>query len=129
MRAIGDGPPGYTGGFGFTRPDWVMCGAAMPTGWVRLIASKELRQAELEAKFEYVRGHSPYWIDGDIGGIPLMTSAKVTLTVEFRSEKPHFLIIIDAPDYPAAFAELFRVWSPAPDVREAIGEGPREIMP
>jgi len=37
---------------GYGRPDWVMCG--MPwNGGVRLLASKDMTHAELEAQFGY----------------------------------------------------------------------------
>lgn len=103
------------------RPDWVMCGGPNPGGGVRLIASKELNQAELEAQFSYpeIRG---LFLD------PSGVSQRFTLTAQMRA-----ITVIDAPDYPAAFKSLFEVWDPgagrAPSARRPLGEGPREIAP
>lgn len=109
---------------GFTRPDWVMCGGPNPAGGVRLLASKELNQAELEAQFEY----RDIWDGGPFGPVGLtpigarLTSQRITLTTEMRT-----FTVIDAPDYPSAFKALFEDWSPEPAARTAIGEGQREL--
>lgn len=97
------------------RPDWVMCGAPGLGGGVRLIASGELNQAELEAQFSYP----------DIRGLfldPSGVSQRFTLTAEMRT-----FTVIDAPDYPAAFKALFEGWTPEPAARHALGGGQREI--
>lgn len=111
---------------GVPRPDWVMCGAPNPSGGVRLIASKELNRAELEAQFEY----EDIW-DGGLfapaGLTPVgrvLRSHRYSLTADMRT-----FVVIDAPDYPSAFRSLFEGWSPEPASRAAIGEGQRELKP
>ena len=93
----------------FGRPDWVMCGT--PTaGGVRLLASKDMTHAELEAQFGYQ--------DIDIGlmdPLPVMTSQRITLTAGLKT-----FIVIDAPDYPSAFRALFEQWTPGPGEHAAL---------
>jgi hypothetical protein len=103
----------------FPRPDWVMCGMPQPgrMGWVRLIASKELNTAELQA--EYSRpdiAYEPLFLD------PSSVRQRFFLTAEMRT-----FVIIDAPDYPSAFKSLFEGWTPEPAARPALGEGRRGI--
>lgn len=105
-------------GFAFspvTRPDWVMCGMTLPTGGVRLLASQQLNRADLEAIFDH---RAVFEFDP----VPLMTSYRIILTTEMRT-----FVVIDAPDYPAAFQALFEQWTPGQAPSPAIGEGQREI--
>jgi hypothetical protein len=101
----------------FPRPDWAMCGMPNPAGGVRLIASKELNTAELEAhlSFPEIRG---LFLD------PSTVTERYTLTAEMRT-----FVIIDAPDYLSAFKSLFEGWTPEPADRPALGEGQRTITP
>jgi hypothetical protein len=107
----------------FPRPDWVMYGTPAPRGnGVWLVASKELNSADIDARF-----HRPDLLDqfDQFGPVPgPATSKRVRLVVEMRN-----FIIIEAPDYPAAFAHLFAQWSPEPDQAAVpeLGPGPREL--
>jgi hypothetical protein len=104
------------------NPDWVMCGMRLATGGVRLLASKELTLAELEVMVER---QDIFWAPGDI--LPVaqaVTSQRMTLTTHMRT-----FVVIDAPDYPSAFSDLFRDWSPEGDVRLAITTGQGELTP
>lgn len=94
------------------QPDWVMIGAQLDNGRVRLLASKELNQAELEV--------TRNWHDSLFEHVP--TAAPVPryfLTAEMRT-----YVLIEADDYPTAFGSLFRQWSPESE-RQAIGEMPQ----
>ena len=102
----------------FPRPDWVMCGAQNPDGRVRLLASKELTQAELREEMEYPDLPYPERLFVN----PFDVTQRFFLTAQMRS-----FTIIDAPDYPAAFKSLFEGWSPGPTPRLALGEGLREL--
>jgi hypothetical protein len=101
----------------FPRPDWVMCGMPNFGGGVRLIASKELNRAELEAQFE-----RPEIWDDVAYALPPVVRQRYILTAEMRT-----FTVVDAPDYPAAFKSLFEGWSPEPAARTALGEGQRAI--
>lgn len=92
---------------GFSRPDWVMCG--MPwNGGVRLLASKDMTHAELAADYG--------WADTDPwDGPPMLTSRRITLTSGLKT-----FVLIEAPDYPSAFAALFEQWTPGPGKRAAL---------
>jgi hypothetical protein len=108
----------HTSGMSWPRPDWVMCGMPQPggeTGRVRLLASKELNHAELTAQMEYPETFG-------IFPAPSIVTQRYTLTAEART-----FIVIDAPDYPAAFKALFEDWTPEPATRPALGEGQRAI--
>jgi hypothetical protein len=109
----------HTSGMSYPRPDWVMCGMPQPgdTGWVRLLASKELNQAELTAQMQYPETFG-------IFPAPSIVTQRYTLTAEART-----FIVIDAPDYPTAFRSLFEDWTPEPAARPAVGEGRRAITP
>lgn len=101
------------------RPDWVMCGVPLPNGWVRLLASRELNQAQLAAEFERAQVVD----DGDL--LPTwgpLVQQRIALTTEMRT-----FTVIDAPDYPTAFRELFKDWTPGPAGHPAVTEGPRGI--
>ena len=94
---------------GFERPDWVMCGCPAPGG-VRLLASKDMTHAELEAKFGYQ--------DINIGlldAMHVLDSRRITLTAGLKT-----FIVIDAPDYPSAFRALFEQWTPGPGQHVAL---------
>jgi hypothetical protein len=109
----------HTSGMSFPRPDWVMCGMPMPGdgGWVRLLASKELNHAELTAQMQYPETLGLFL---DLSAV----TQRYTLTAEART-----FIVIDAPDYPAAFRSLFENWTPEAAARPAISEGRRAITP
>ena len=93
---------------GYGRPDWVMCG--MPwNGGVRLLASKDMTHAELSADFGYADIGIPGWDP------PAMTSRRITLTAGMST-----FVLIEAPDYPSAFAALFEQWTPGPADRVAL---------
>jgi hypothetical protein len=93
----------------FGRPDWVMVGTTMPSG-VRLLASKELTHAELEAQFD----RAAPWDAYDFS-IPPVVSQRITLAAGMRT-----FIVIDAPDYPSAFRSLFESWTPGPGEHAAL---------
>jgi hypothetical protein len=92
----------------YGRPDWVMCG--MPwNGGVRLLASKDMTHAELEAKFDHVN------VECGLVYLPVLAGHRITLTAGMST-----FIVIDAPDYPSAFAALFEQWTPGPADRVAL---------
>lgn len=100
----------------FPRPDWVMCGMPQPGGdGVRLIASKELDRAELEAQVSRLE----VW-PGEM--FPDPVSQRFLLTAEMRT-----FTVIDAPDYAVAFRTLFEGWTPGPASRPALTDGQREL--
>jgi hypothetical protein len=98
--------------FNFPRPDWVILGMTQPNGLgVRLIASEQLTLAQLEAKFD----HMPIW-DGALEPVRYrMTSYSIELMVGMRTCR-----MVDGPDYPTCFKDLFGTW--APQARIAIEE-------
>ena len=103
-------------GIGFPAPDWVMCGVQNPAGGVRLLASQDLTQAELQALIDYPEiVYDPFPVPGQV-------RQRFLLTAEMRT-----FSMIEAPDYPAAFQALFEHWSPQPAARAAIGEGQMEL--
>jgi hypothetical protein len=87
----------------YSQPDWVMCGMSLPEGGVRLITSQQLNRAELQALFRRM-------------------STAITLSTEMAT-----CTVIDAPDYPTAFQNLFAKWNPQSAPRPGITEGQREI--
>jgi len=93
---------------GFGRPDWVMCGCPA-RGGVRLLASKDMTHAELEARFD--------WADINMGTYlsPHLRSQRITLTAGLKT-----FVMIDAPDYPSAFRALFEQWTPGPGEHAAL---------
>jgi hypothetical protein len=93
---------------GFGRPDWVMCGTPGPLG-VRLLASKDMTHAELEAKFDHVMADTGWDV------FPHSVSQRITLTAGLKT-----FIVIDAPDYPSAFRALFEQWTPGPGEHAAL---------
>lgn len=97
----------------YVRPDWVMLGAPYGDG-VMILASLTLSRAELEAVADEYDLFDPYTVRA--------THTRFTLTVEM----PRFTIVM-APDYPTAFTNLFRQWSPRPAGRPAV-EG-RPMLP
>jgi hypothetical protein len=93
---------------GYGHPDWVMVGVPH-NGGVRLLASKEMTHAELSADFGYADIGMTGWDP------PALTSRRITLTAGMRT-----FIMIEAPDYPSAFAALFEQWTPGPAERAAL---------
>jgi hypothetical protein len=94
---------------GFGRPDWVMVG--MPrAGGVRLLASKDMTHAELEAAFDRAAPWDAYDFT-----LPPIVSQRITLTAGMRT-----FTVIDAPDYPSAFTALFETWTPGPGQHAAL---------
>lgn len=91
--------PDRSGGPGFTRPDFVLTGARLPDGRFRMIASREMHYAELNADFGYT----------DIGDVwdprPIMTHSAITLTARLGN-----LLMVDGPDYATCMAEVARHW-------------------
>jgi hypothetical protein len=93
---------------GFQSPDWVMVG--MPHGdGVRLLASKDMTRAGLQA--EYDRQFARI----GIVDLPIPVPPRITLTAGMLT-----FVVIDAPDYPAAFRALFEQWTPGPGQRAAL---------
>lgn len=78
-------------------PEWVMFGMSHQDG-VRLIASNSLTMAELETEYSRIQ---------DFGGRFEDYPEEHTLSVTMGQ-----YVIVDAPDWPTAFAKLFRMWSP-----------------
>lgn len=99
-------------GIAFT-PQWVLCGSDLPDGRVRLLASKTMTHAELEVRAD----HAAPWDNLDTA--PPVTSRRVTLTCGVRD-----FTLIDADDWPSAFADLFGEWAPGSGGRPAIGAIP-----
>jgi hypothetical protein len=87
-----------------TDPDFTVLGVKRPAGGVRLYASREL-----EADFQLIDpGHGP---------------------AHWRLTTPmHGVLIIDMPDYSAAFARLFEIWANQDRDRPAIGSE-RKALP
>ena len=92
----------------FSRPDWVMCG--MPHGvGVRLLASKDMTHAELEAQRD-LPDTDPW------GSWPsALPPLRITLTAGMKT-----FTMIEAPDYPTAFRALFEKWTPGPGEHAAL---------
>jgi hypothetical protein len=74
----------------FIVPEWAMVGCLMPNGKVRLIASRELDEAELQAVLRSMY-FKPKW-------------TLQMVMVDY--------IVIEANDYPSAFQHLFETWTP-----------------
>jgi hypothetical protein len=76
---------------------------------VRLLASKDMTHAELEARFD--------WADINMGTYlsPHLRSQRITLTAGLKT-----FVMIDAPDYPSAFRALFEQWTPGPGEHAAL---------
>jgi hypothetical protein len=85
-----------------------MCGSPAPGG-VRLLASKDMTDAELNAQYSY-QDIDPW---GEFP--PMLTSRRITLTAGLKT-----FVMIEAPDYPTAFRVLFEQWTPGPDERVAL---------
>jgi hypothetical protein len=84
-----------------SRPDWVMVGVSHDGG-VTLYASRELNYAELVYEADYDEAFFGYE-----AAVAVKTSARHRLTADLRT-----FVLIQAPDYPAAFTRLWGVWSP-----------------
>jgi hypothetical protein len=94
----------------FPNPEWIICGMQMPKG-VRIVASKTLTRAELEANYQH---HSIF--DGPFPVGTVMTSYDLALTTHMRD-----LVIIDGSDYATCLKHLFEKWSPDKTEKPAIG--------
>jgi hypothetical protein len=105
----------------FARPDWVMVGMPAPRAGVWLAASKELTSAELKADVERALLRDEF-ADFDLPFPGPAIRADYTLTAVMRQ-----WVLIEAPDYPAAFRALFEKWAPEPRARPQLGPGPREL--
>lgn len=106
----------------FGRPDFTICGMERPEGGVRLIASKTLSYVELRADY---RRQDIFWEPRDIMPVAsVLTSYDLILSTHMAN-----FIVIDAPDYPSAFEELFRKWRPERDERTGIDQGHPAIEP
>jgi hypothetical protein len=94
---------------GYGHPDWVMCGVPW-NGGVRLLASKEMTHAELDAQRD-LPDIDPW------GSWPkMLPPLRIKLTAGMKT-----FTMIEAPDYPSAFRALFEHWTPGPDEHAAIG--------
>lgn len=98
------------------KPEWVMFGATMPDGTVRLIASKELTEAELRTK---AAQEITSWHHRD----PVGVIYAHTLTCKMSN-----YVLIAAQDYPSAFQHLFMTWSPETDEQQQRREIERRMM-
>lgn len=98
----------------FPSPEWIICGMVLPEGnpgyEVRILASKTLTQAEIEANF----GHQDIF-DGIFPVSSVIAYRDFILTTHMRD-----LVIIDGPDYAACLKHLFETWSPDKTERTAI---------
>jgi hypothetical protein len=83
-----------------------MCGCPA-RGGVRLLASKDMTHAELEAQYD--------WGDNWQQWPPVLCGQRITLTAGLKT-----FIVIDAPDYPSAFRALFEQWTPGPGEHVAL---------
>lgn len=101
---------------GLPNPEWVICGMQMTTG-VRIVASKTLTRAELEAQVQ----HQDIF-DGPFPVASVMSSYHLILTTRMRD-----CVIIDGPDYPTCLKHLFEEWSPDQEVRKPITPAARAI--
>lgn len=107
------------------RPDWVLvgCPGELPPDMgggagVWLYASKDLTRAELEAEVSetaYRMWEEECLASGLLSGLP-PPQPEYRITATMRR-----FIVIMARDYQAAFAALFKQWSPEPDPRRALG--------
>jgi hypothetical protein len=113
------GPPRLSA---LPRPDWIMTGMPNPDGpGVWLLASKKLGAGVIRGRFDRA---PDMWLDnGDKAPGPV-TGRNIRLLVELRD-----FLIIEAPDYPAAFRALFEKWSPEPDPRPQLEPGRPELGP
>lgn len=91
--------PVRSGGLGFTRPDFVMAGARLPDGRVRLIASDKVSHAELNAEYDWAR------IDDGMHMTSVPAGSRIALTARVGT-----FTIVEADDYPTAIAEMALVW-------------------
>jgi hypothetical protein len=90
--------------FATTRASWIILGLVeMPSGGVRIIASKDIRAATLEAHVDYTKVD----IDAFIVSSTKPTGYRIDLQLSM-----HNLTVIDAPTFPEAFAALFKLWTP-----------------
>lgn len=80
---------------------------ALPDGTVRIIASKELYEAELRSEVDRLS----VWQSPE----PFAVRTRYYVTCEMRS-----YVIISAPDYASAFTHLFTQWSPTVDRLELL---------
>jgi len=99
-------------------PVFAVTGGLLEDGRVRLFASKDLTRAELQV----VVDHTDVTWDG-VNVDTRATGYQITLGTRMR----HF-IIIDAPDWDAAWDYLFKHWSPKPEPKKALGPGQQEIV-
>ena len=68
-----------------------------------------MTHAELSADYGYADIGVPGWDP------PVLTSRRITLTAGMST-----FIMIEAPDYPSAFAALFEQWTPGPGEHRAL---------
>ncbi len=92
-----------------TRPDFVITGSQRDDGTVRLIASRALLQVDLEATFQRRMRQDPAELDPTYIG-PVHGDYQLTAHMSH-------VVIVDAPDYPAAFRSLTGKWGEQ-DARE-----------
>lgn len=83
----------------FLAPDWVMIGCAMPNEKVRLVASKDLNEAELHCVAQEMQTWS-------------FTRMLPPLRIYHLTASMRTFVMVEADSYPSAFEGLFRQWSP-----------------
>lgn len=91
------------------RPDWVMLGVPQKDDGVAVLASTKLTRAELEEKFD------AFYDDWTMGFMHI-DPRRFTVSVEMTT-----FIVVFAPDYATALAELLGEWKP--ERTEQIGIG------
>ncbi len=80
-------------------PQFNITGGETEDGWVRLIASRDLRDTQLEM--------DAHWPEDDAWSV----FPSPAFTVYTLSTQMHKFIMVDAPDYPAAFRGLMEAWA------------------
>jgi len=110
----------------YLPPDFVIVGTPLPDGRVRIVASKDLSEAELkyEARMQDVYSGSQF---GGYDSLDPVTSV-TTRTVWTMSTVMLKFTMIDAPDYGTALRHLMDMWKGSYTAdRRPIGEGQREV--
>lgn len=98
------------------RPDFVILGVPHPDGGVMVLASTELREAELQYEADYVESlfHSR----------PERVWEEYRLTTRMRS-----YVTVIGDSYPDALSKLFGQWSPSDNPQDVLDAVVRRVEP
>lgn len=98
------------------RADWVVAGWTNPDGSVCLVASTKL--ADNPGMFAEVQHRQREYHFRDFAEMRAYFKPEYTLSVHMKD-----FLVIEAPDYPAAMAALFRQWRPEQAQRQTLPAG------